>query len=155
MEILIRNQSRKKLIDAKQLRKLALLVMENLLEDTPFINPQVSLLFVDDAKIRKLNCKYRKIDTPTDVLSFPMLGEHPSSPNLEEPTILGDIVISLETASLQAHEQKHPLEKEIAVLLIHGFLHLLDFDDQEPKERKRMFSIQNRWIEFFETRGTI
>jgi probable rRNA maturation factor len=153
MEIFFRNRSMKKLIPALQLRYLTLRIIGDLLEQYPFQNPQLSILFVDDDQIRAMNKKHRKLDRPTDVLSFPMLEEKKGKEPSDEPTPLGDIVISLESAARQAKEQEHPMKKEIALLLVHGFLHLLHFDDQKPKERREMFSLQQRWMEQFEKKG--
>jgi len=153
MEIFFRNRSMKKLIPALQLRYLTLRIIGDLLEQYPFQNPQLSILFVDDDQIRAMNKKHRKLDRPTDVLSFPMLEEKKGKKPSDEPTPLGDIVISLESAARQAKEQEHPMKNEIALLLVHGFLHLLHFDDQKPKERREMFSLQQRWMEQFEKKG--
>jgi len=153
MEILIRNRSRKKIIPADELRKMATRVMKRLMEDLPFSRSQVSLLFTDDEPIRCLNKKYRHVDRPTDVLSFPML-EIDAPQDLANQLIpLGDIVISLETAARQASEAGHSLQKELAILLCHGFLHLLHYDDQHPKERRRMFAEQKCWLRRFEEEG--
>ena len=86
---------------------------------------EVSLVFVDDQEIQILNKTYRQKDQPTDVLSFPLWdGEEEASGEI----LLGDIVISLETAQRQAEEYGHSLEREIAYLMVHGLLHLLGYD---------------------------
>ena len=153
MEILIRNQSRKKLIPPRELRRLTLRIMRGLLEKQPFQNPEVSILFVDDKKMQDLNSQYRNMDRPTDVLSFPMISEQEPPPTSGEPVPMGDIVISLETASRQAGEAGHSLSKEIALLLVHGYLHLIQYDDREPGERRRMMAEQNRRLRRFEKDG--
>lgn len=150
MEILIRNQSRKKLIPARTLRNLSKRILERILADYDFDNPQVSVLFVDDARIQKLNKQYRGKDVPTDVLSFSMLEDSGASTAEGEITPLGDIVISLETAAGQAREIGHSLEKEIVLLIVHGFLHLLDYDDEKPGEKRKMFSLQKQWMQKLE-----
>lgn len=153
MEIFFRNRSMKKLFPALKLRYLTFRIIGDLLEQYPFQNPQLSILFVDDDQIRAMNKKYRKSDLPTDVLSFPLLEEKRGKAPSDEPTPLGDIVISVESAARQAKEQGHSIKKEITLLLVHGFLHLLCFDDQKPKERREMFSLQKRWMEKFEKKG--
>jgi probable rRNA maturation factor len=146
IEILVRNQSRKKIIQPLALRKLTKRVLERILKDHDFQNPQVSVLFVDDASIKRLNKQYRGKDAPTDVLSFPLLEDSECRISEGEITPLGDIVISLETASSQARKIGHSLEQEIVLLLVHGFLHLLDYDDEKPGEKRKMFSLQNVWM---------
>lgn len=79
---------------------------------------EVSVLLTGNGRIRELNAAYRKIDRPTDVLSFPM----------EDPYMLGDIVISVEKARTQAGEFGVSLDEEMARLLVHGLLHLLGYD---------------------------
>lgn len=100
-------------------------------------NTEVSLVFVDDQYIRSLNSKYRGVDSPTDVLSFAML-EGEDMPGQEEELILGDVVISLETARRQADEYGHSFQRETAYLTVHGVLHLLGYDHQEEEERAEM-----------------
>jgi len=90
-------------------------------------NTEVSILLTDDARIRELNRQYRKIDRPTDVLSFSQTEEedHPNTSN----DVLGDIVISVETARRQALELGRDPDDEIDLLAAHGALHLLGYDD--------------------------
>lgn len=83
-------------------------------------DPEVSLVLCDDAFIQALNARYRGKDRPTDVLSFAQ----------DDPEFLGDIVISLATAARQAKAAGWPLESEIALLGVHGLLHLLSYDDE-------------------------
>lgn len=99
----------------------------------------LSLLFVNDRGIRKINREFRKIDVPTDVLSFPVV-KHSPHPDIQ---LLGDIVISVETAQKQAKSLGHSLEREITFLLIHGILHLLGWDhERSPQEAKKMYKKQ-------------
>lgn len=90
---------------------------------------EVNITFVDDKQIHELNLKHRKIDSATDVLSFP-LGEggvydiDPETGN----KMLGDIVISIEHAVAQANEYGHTLSREMAYLTVHSMLHLLGYD---------------------------
>ena len=92
---------------------------------------EVSVTFVDNAKIRELNKQYRNIDRETDVLSFP-LGEN-GEYDINHDTgakMLGDIVISLEKAVEQAEMYGHPLQREVAFLTVHSMLHLLGYDHE-------------------------
>ena len=95
---------------------------------------EISVLFCDDAFIRKLNREWRGVDEPTNVLSFPTGGEAASA------GLLGDIVIAFETAAREAAERGVPLRDHVAHLLVHSFLHLLGHDhvrtaDAEAMER--------------------
>ena len=103
---------------------------------------EVSLLLTDDQEIQSLNKQYRGIDAPTDVLAFSQIEKlnGPSSLNNEKEILLGDIVISVETAQRQAAELGYSLLYELILLSIHGFLHLLGYDhDCEMKNDKMRF----------------
>ena len=113
---------------------------------------EVSLTFVDDEGIRELNNKFRGLDKPTDVLSFPLMDYDGES---EEPYFdelahnLGDIVISLERAMEQANEFGHSFEREVAFLTAHSMLHLLGYDHELSEEddadmRRRQNDIMER-----------
>ena len=95
----------------------------------------VSVLICDDEEIHRLNKEFRNIDKPTDVLSFPMYNENGE---LDEDE-LGDIVISLERAALQAVEYGHTLEREVAFLTAHSMLHLFGYDHMVDDEKEEMF----------------
>ena len=88
---------------------------------------ELSLVLCDDAFIRPLNRDYRGKDAPTDVLSFAM---QEGEAVREDDPVLGDLVISAETAARQAAEQGHALDAELRVLLVHGLLHLLGYDHE-------------------------
>lgn len=88
---------------------------------------EISVLMVDDHEMRRLNREYRHVDSSTDVLAFALNEGKDPDPH---PEMLGDIVISMETAARQAVEANHPMEKELSWLLVHGALHLLGYDHQ-------------------------
>lgn len=96
---------------------------------------EVSITFVDKDEIHKLNREYRKVDRPTDVLSFPMNEEF-----LIEgvDSMLGDIVICMDIAKDQAKEYGHSLDREIMYLTCHSMLHLLGYDHIEEDDKKIM-----------------
>jgi probable rRNA maturation factor len=97
-------------------------------------SPEVSLAFVGEQAIRTLNRKFMKKDKPTDVLSFPLGEKGPDG-----QFYLGDIVIAVPVADRQAREKGHGLDRELRLLAIHGFLHLLGYDHFagiEDEERK-------------------
>lgn len=106
---------------------------------------ELSLALVTDPTIHTLNRQYRGKDKATDVLSFPLADEI-------QPSLLGDVVISVETAARQAQRRGHSLPEELQVLLIHGILHLLGYDHEvsrseairmHRKEREVMRALKN------------
>ena len=103
------------------------------LEFEKFEGPaEISVTFVDNARIAELNAEYRNKPTPTDVLSFP-LGEdgvYDTDPDTGAK-ILGDIVISMEKAMEQAELYGHALQREVAFLTVHSMLHLLGYDHEQ------------------------
>ncbi len=103
---------------------------------------EVGVVFVGDAEMKKLNAGWRGKRGTTDVLSFgqePSMPKDPSSPNL-----LGDVIVSVPQARRQAAKAKRALRDEIAMLLVHGCLHLLGHDHERRGDAKVMFSLQNR-----------
>ena len=101
---------------------------------------ELSIALVGDVEMQHLNSTYRCVDRPTDVLAFPM-DEIPR----DEPhsRLLGDVVISLDTAARQAEQRRVRLDEEVRVLLTHGILHLLGYDhERSPAEARRMFRRQ-------------
>jgi probable rRNA maturation factor len=98
---------------------------------------ELSIALVSDVQIKRLNKLYRNKDKPTDVLSFP-IGE-----KVEDWLILGDIVISVDTAKRQAQELGHSLEEELKRLLVHGLVHLLGYDHElGGEEEKKFFELE-------------
>ena len=97
----------------------------------------VSVRVTNDEEIRELNRRFAGEDHATDVLSF-AAGVNPGEPG--EDGELGDIVLSVDHLRAQAAAAGHSLEREAAVLTIHGFLHLLGYDHAEPDEERRMFA---------------
>jgi len=93
----------------------------------------LSVVIGDDRWIQDLNRKYRKRNAPTDVLAFPQEVLPRAGPRL-----LGDVAISAQTAARQAKEVGHKLEEELAVLLIHGILHLTGWKDDTSARKRRM-----------------
>lgn len=100
---------------------------------------EISVTFVDNAEIRKLNAQYRDKDIETDVLSFPMGSNGEYDTNLDTGAkILGDVVISIEKAMEQANLYGHGLEREVGYLTVHSVLHLLGYDHIEPLDKVHM-----------------
>ncbi|MBI5183782.1 MAG: rRNA maturation RNase YbeY [Nitrospinae bacterium] len=106
-----------------------------LLGDLDEQDSELSIIFVDDQEIKRLNKIYRGVEMPTDVLSFSQREGDFSEIN---PQILGDIVISIDTALRQAQDRGHSLEEEIYILTVHGFLHLIGYDHEISPEYARI-----------------
>ena len=113
---------------------------------------EVSVSFTDNKGIWELNKKFRGIDRPTDVLSFPLFdyeGESEEPPVDELMGMLGDIVLSLEQAKAQAEEYGHSFARDVAFLTVHSMLHLLGYDHETGEEdetdmRRRQSEIMER-----------
>ncbi len=113
-------------------------VSEALLEEGFESPAEVSVSFVDNEEIHKLNLEYRGKDKPTDVLSFPMWdGDEEGIGDIDpngEAVLLGDIILSVEKAYAQAEEYGHSIERELAFLSVHSTLHLLGYDHEVSEE---------------------
>ncbi len=102
-------------------------------------NTEVSITLTDDAYIKELNTQYRNKDCATDVLSFALNeGEEPEIVDGPAVNLIGDIIISVETAKRQAEEYGHSLEREMAFLTVHGMMHLLGYDHIAEADRIEM-----------------
>jgi probable rRNA maturation factor len=110
-------------------------------KSVPVTGSEVSVLFTDDAAIRKLNAGWRAKDKPTNVLSFPAFPPNKAAPL---PPMLGDIVLAAETVSREAAEEGRPLENHISHLIVHGFLHLLGYDHEVDDEAEEMEAAERR-----------
>lgn len=110
---------------------------------------EVSVTFVTDEEIHQLNRDYRGKDQPTDVLSFALNEGEDEIIGTELPNIMGDVIISVDTAKAQAHEYMHTLEREICFLAVHGFLHLNGYLHETEAEEKKMFTRQNEILESY------
>ena len=98
---------------------------------------EVSVTLTDSENIQDLNLRFRGIDAPTDVLSFPLFdfeGETDEPPVDEIQNMLGDIVLNLERTQAQAEEYGHSFEREAAFLTVHSMLHLLGYDHETGEE---------------------
>lgn len=129
MAIRVRNLQRKIRLDTRRLKRVG----ERALARLGRPEAECSVALVDDARIARLNAQYRGRPEATDVLAFPM-GEGPL--RRLHPHLLGDVVISVETAARQARARG--LDAQAALLLVHGLLHLQGYDHQTPKDRRRM-----------------
>ena len=152
LKIYFENDQKKHAIKYKMQMLIRHTILETLDYEGMENDAEVSVTFVDDDGIRELNNKFRGMDKPTDVLSFPLLDYEGES---EEPFFdelchnLGDIVISLERAMAQANEFGHSFEREVAFLTAHSMLHLLGYDHELSEEddadmRRRQNDIMDR-----------
>jgi probable rRNA maturation factor len=135
MTIHYRNEVRNSGVDARALKS----ALRKLLASVDQDDAAISLTLVDDTAIRELNREHRGRDKATDVLSFPLDPE----PFAHEK-LLGDIVISIDTARRQAADYDAPLQRELERLVIHGLLHVLGHDHMEADERARMETEERR-----------
>jgi len=102
----------------------------------------VSLLLTDDPGIHELNRDWRGYDKPTDVLSWPQEEDAPEEEGA--PDLLGDVAISIDTAARQAATRGWGVEEEVALLLVHGILHLLGHEDESEEGSEGMKRIETR-----------
>ena len=125
------------------------------LEAEGIVEPcEIDVLLTDNEGIREFNRQFRNVDSPTDVLSFPLNEFTPGNfdPEAAERDpgtgriLLGDIVMSLEEARSQGEEYGHGPEREIAYLTVHSVLHLLGYDHVDEGEQKRLMRSREEYI---------
>jgi len=130
-------------VDTRALERLALRALEA--EDVAAPS-ELSIVLADDATVQALNRTYRATDAPTDVLSFSQSeGAAFVRPDEALPH-LGDVVISLETARRQAGEHGQTMQAETQHLLVHGILHLLGYDHEQPDDAQVMHGREERLL---------
>ena len=137
-------------LDKSWLQKIAIRALE---VEGIISSVEIGLVITDNKTIQKLNRTYRDEDKPTDVLAFHMISDTSKEP--EQPFVgppdgvrhLGEVVISYTKAVKQAQEQDHNVEQELALLIVHGVLHLLGYDHELPQESQRMRVKENDIIE--------
>ncbi len=110
---------------------------------------ELSMVLVDTDTMADLHMRWMDLPGPTDVMSFPMdelePGGRPDAPE-PGPAMLGDIVLCPPFAAEQAEKAGHGVAHELALLTVHGMLHLLGYDHAEPEEEKEMFALQNQLL---------
>lgn len=161
--IYIDNRQDKLKIDKNILDSVSCIIEYALEEEEVNIDTEVSVIFIDNDEIKKINKEQRNIDNVTDVLSFPML-EYPRGKVYKEvykdnnfavadlnegKLVLGDIVLSLEKAKEQSEEYGHSLLREVCYLTIHSVLHLLGYDHMEEEEKSIMRKREEEILERF------
>ena len=136
------------LVDKGRSRKIVRQVLKAEEVSPPY---EVSLVFTDSKKVRQLNRLYRGVDQPTDVLAFYMHQQSGADSSFTLPpygvTHLGDVIISCPQALVQAKEQEHSIQRELALLVIHGVLHLLGYNHEESREAKKMRAREKELLE--------
>jgi probable rRNA maturation factor len=125
--ISIANQQEAVPIDRRRLREIVAAVLDG----EGKTDAEISLAFVDNPTIHRLNKRYLQHDGPTDVLSFPL-----SEPGAKR--LSGELVIGAEVAKAQSEERGHDVQAELALYVIHGLLHLYGYDDKSPAQERRM-----------------
>jgi rRNA maturation RNase YbeY len=134
VDILRRGGGRK--FSSRKIKAAALKILQLVGEE----RSELSIALVGDAEIQALNARYRRKNYPTDVLSFPA-DENAAA----DARLLGDVIISVDKARRQAKERGRSLEDEMAVLLIHGILHLMGYDhERSTKEARRMKRLERK-----------
>lgn len=125
------------------LRRLVDSVLQATLQELGFdkIDSELSLVFTNDADIREINGKWRHIDKPTNVLSFPAFALQPGQ---EPGDILGDIVIARETVAREAAEEHKSFDDHLSHLVVHGLLHLMGYDHQNDEEAEQMETLERK-----------
>jgi probable rRNA maturation factor len=121
------NEQKKVPIPAAKVRRLASQILGK---------KNLSIAFVTNAAIRKINRRFLRHDFPTDVISFPLGTD-----------LVGELVISADYAVQEAAKRKIPVEEELLRYVAHGILHLLGYDDQRPADRSRMWARQERELQ--------
>jgi probable rRNA maturation factor len=133
----VRLQGRRGGLDRRRLRRRAV----HLLRELGRPKAELSIALVDDAEIAELNARYRGVEGATDVLSFSLLdGAHAE----HRGALLGDVVVSLDTAAVQARRARRSLDDEVLRLVIHGALHLVGHDHERADEARRMRAEERR-----------
>lgn len=141
-----RNEVRKSGVDGRALKTAA----RRLLVALDEANSSLSLTLVDDKAIREINREHRGKDKPTDVLSFPLFEPDEIADGIGQPPgdggerMLGDVVISIDTALRQASDYDASLQDELYRLLVHGVAHVMGHDHEEPGEREEMLVLERR-----------
>jgi probable rRNA maturation factor len=136
------------LVDEGWVRKIAQTVLRAEGVTPPY---EVGLVFTDPETVQRLNRDYRGVDEATDVLAFGMLPQKEDDSSFALPpdgvTRLGEVIISYPQAVEQAREQGHSVDKELALLIVHGILHLLSYDHEKTEEEAKMRAREKELLE--------
>jgi probable rRNA maturation factor len=144
VQVLVRQRRHR--VDAARIAALA----EHVLKAEKRPDAALSVTIVSDRRIAQLHRDYLDVPGPTDVISFPLEDELALG---EGPRLLGEVVVSADTAAREARARRLPFERELLLYVAHGTLHLLGYDDHAPKERARMFRRQEALLDRFLARS--
>ena len=139
MKIWIQNLQRHTRLNSRRLRT----VLRKILTELELPEAELSILFVGDARIRALNRQYLQRDKPTNVLAFPMREGEASG---FQPNLLGDLVISVETAKRQSSQFGLNEMSMVTLLMIHGILHLIGYDHERSKKEARQMALKQKQL---------
>ena len=139
IEILVDNAYRGR-VPADTLRETAAAVLVQQQVQSPC---EIAVVISGDSALQELNLRHRGIDAPTDVLAFPSAPHGPIVEAPGQPHHLGDVVISYPQAKVHATELRHDVLAELQLLVVHGILHLLGYDDALEEKRARMWAVQS------------
>src|SRR3954447_3919433 len=110
--------------------------------DADTADAELAVMLTDDAGIRTLNRSWRRIDKPTNVLSFPALQPTGAPSSDDAPRMLGDIAIAYETTRSEADDEQKPFDHHLSHLAVHGFLHLVGYDHESEAEAEAMENLE-------------
>jgi probable rRNA maturation factor len=150
MAIRIVNRQRQLPIDRPSVRRL----VEMILSDYGEGGSDVGVVFGRDSLLRDLNASFRDLDRPTDVLAFPMVSDRKRGPSRGiggsedggPERVLGDVIISVDRAIAQAGRYGKTPRQELLKLVSHGVLHLLGEDHESPTDRRRMRTLESKYV---------
>jgi probable rRNA maturation factor len=137
IRVAVSNRQHTITLDVPRLKRRA----RRVLRDMGLAETELSVVFVDDDEMRRLNATYRSLDRPTDVLAFAMTEGAFGDLN---PGLLGDVVISTQTAQRQAERAGRSGDDELDALLVHGILHLIGYDHERSAADARTMRNQER-----------
>jgi len=139
MKIWIRNRQKRIPLDLRRIRRVA----RRILTELGLLEAELSLLFVNDLQIQTLNREYLRRDKPTNVLAFPMRrGEFSTL----HPHLLGDLVISVETAKRQSNRFGLDEMEMVILLMVHGVLHLIGYEHEGTKKGAREMTLKQKQL---------
>ncbi|MDM8525171.1 rRNA maturation RNase YbeY [Desulfococcaceae bacterium HSG8] len=153
MAILIRNTQSSLKIDLEKIQKTAQVVLNAL----AYPDDELSVLIVNDSRIEELNREYLNRQGPTNVIAFPMYDDTDAGPGFRTPgdchipRLLGDVVISVDTARKEGEQAGVSTERRLIQLLVHGILHLVGYDHESTEEEAiRMEAMSNELLGIIE-----
>lgn len=138
--VISRRARRSPALAPREVRRIA----DRMLAELGLEDAELSVLLADDTLVHELNRTHRDKDRPTDVLAFPL--DESDAPGTPGPRLLGDVVISLDTAGRQARSRHRDLLAEVRFLLAHGILHLVGYDHATREEKRHMDAMTRRLV---------